>query len=144
MHHLTLTIPLSNRLNKIRRKAGTRKSPEHWSFNLCSGLFSVRQLPIFAFTLSSAFNGLTSVFEMGTGVSHWLSPPYLSMDLSKTNISSKVTTTVLTFLSNLRLSFRPISTGQLHPSRNFHLQPISLSSLRAYIPQILSWARLRA
>lgn len=30
----------------------------------------VQQLPIFAFTLSSAFNGLTSVFEMRTGVSH--------------------------------------------------------------------------
>lgn len=30
----------------------------------------VQQLPIFAFTLSSAFNGLTSVFEMRTGISH--------------------------------------------------------------------------
>ena len=63
------------------------------------GFTSVWRLPIFAFTLSSAFNGLTSVFEMGTGVTHWLSSPYrfvlrlnhLIMDLSKTNTSFDIT-----------------------------------------------------
>ena len=37
------------------------------------------------------------------------------------------------FRHNLRLSFRPISTGQLHASLHFHLQPISLSSSRGLI-----------
>ncbi len=40
----------------------------------------VWQRPIFALTLFSAFNGLTSVFEMGTGVTHWLSSPYFSLN----------------------------------------------------------------
>ncbi len=128
-----------------------------------SGFIFVWRLPIFAFTLSSAFNGLTSVFEMGTCVTHWLSSPYRSvlrlnhliMDLSKTNTSFDITLVsnsydFTSFMKSrdclwlsfplhdsycqsfrsvsryLRLSFRPISTGQLHYSRNFHPQPISL------------------
>ena len=54
-----------------------RKNPKNIGFLLySSGFIFVWRLPIFAFTLSSAFNGLTSVFEMGTGVTHWLSSPY--------------------------------------------------------------------
>ena len=77
-----------------------RKNPKNIGFLLYpSGFIFVWRLPIFAFTLSSAFNGLTSVFEMGTGVTHWLSSPYWSvlrlnhliMDLSKTNTSFNLT-----------------------------------------------------
>ena len=141
-----------------------RKNPKNIGFLLYpSGFIFVWRLPIFAFTLSSAFNGLTSVFEMGTCVTHWLSSPYrfvlrlnhLIMDLSKTNTSFDITSVsnsydFTSFMKSrdclwlsfplhdsycqsfrsvsryLRLSFRPISTGQLHYSRNFHPQPISL------------------
>ena len=109
--------------------------------SLTSG-FSVQQLPIFAFRLSSALSSLTAVFGMlQVYPARYRHCTILQMDLSKTNISlptllqaySYSTSLTLLSLSNLRLSFRPISTGQLHPSRNFHLQPISLSSLRGLI-----------
>ena len=58
-----------------------QKNPKDIGFLLYpSGFIFVWRLPIFAFTLSSAFNGLTSVFEMGTGVTHWLSSPYSSLN----------------------------------------------------------------
>ncbi len=55
------------------------KPEEYWISPLFFGFHFVWRLPIFAFTLSSAFNGLTSVFEMGTGVTHWLASPYRSV-----------------------------------------------------------------
>ena len=75
-----------------------KKALEDMISHTLQGFTSVWRLPIFAFTLSSAFNGLTSVFEMGTGVTHWLSSPYWSvlrlnhliMDLSKTNTSFNI------------------------------------------------------
>ena len=97
-------------LNEIIRKNGvvhsvlftlprTEKPEEYRISPLFFGFYFVWRLPIFTFTLSSAFNGLTSVFEMGTGVTHWLSSPYRSvlrlnhliMDLSKTNTSFDIT-----------------------------------------------------
>ena len=103
--------------------------------------FSVQQLPIFALWLSSALSSLTAVFGMlQVYPARYRHCTILQMDLSKTNISlptlfrlTVIQLRLRCFLSNLRLSFRPISTGQLHPSRNFHLQPISLSSLRGLI-----------
>ena len=59
----------------------TKKKPEGYRISpLSFGFHFVWRLPVFAFTLSSAFNGLTSVFEMGTGVTHWLSSPYCALN----------------------------------------------------------------
>ena len=70
--------------------------------------------PFVSKLVPSALKSLTSVFEMGTGVSSFLLPPYILL-LSKPSIYSK-----RYFQSN----FRVISIGQLNTLLHLHLRPI--------------------
>ena len=99
--------------------------------------FFVQRLPIFAFTIVGA-RWLNFWVRNGIRCDPSAIATVLlncSIDLSKTKTSIYITVTVTFFLilSNLRWSFRPISTGQLHESLHFHSQPITLSSLRGLI-----------
>ena len=71
--------------------------------------------------LLSALRSLTSVFEMGTGVSFLPSSPHFISE--KTFVLSKLNlypTPSIYQLYNSWLSPRPISTSPLHASRHFH------------------------
>ena len=76
--------------------------------------------------VSSALESLTSVFEMGTGVSSPLLSPDSSIqfipEISEQRTSSKLKFLLKTFWS----SFRPISIGQLNALLHLHLRPINV------------------
>ena len=76
-----------------------------------------------AVQVPSALRSLTSVFGMGTGVT--FSPSSLDMLRSSYGLCSLKTGCECCVSRQLRISPRPISTGQLNASRHVHLQPIN-------------------
>ncbi len=83
-------------------------------------------------SLQSALRSLTSVFEMGTGVTFLPSSPHIfnweNVVLSKLNLQNRGEPNPLKFFFVFKnwLSPRPISIGPLHTSLYFHSQPIYL------------------
>ena len=79
--------------------------------------------------LQSALRSLTSVFDMGTGVSFSLSPPHYYLvewsDSFKTGFKVKVNITLNSIFS-FWLSPRSISISPLRTSLHFHFWPIYL------------------
>ena len=70
--------------------------------------------------VSSALRSLTTVFEMGTGVTSSLLSPDFQVVPWKLNKSIK------SVFKNHWSSFRPISIGQLNVSPHLHLRPINV------------------
>ena len=74
--------------------------------------------------VSSALKSLTSVSEMGTGVSSPLLPPD-SLYLIESKIPNNCIFQTEVF-ENLWSSYRPISIGQLNALLHLHLRPINV------------------
>jgi hypothetical protein len=73
----------------------------------------------------SALQGLTSVFEMGTGVAPVLYSPKIRLHMVNYEIIISIEIGNLTRKINDQAA-RPISTGKLNSLLNLHIQPINL------------------
>ena len=75
--------------------------------------------------VSSALRSLTTVFEMGTGVTSSLLSPDFHFEVTF-YVPSKLNSIKPHIFLNHWSSFRPISIGQLNVSLRLHLRPINV------------------
>ena len=114
---------------RLRHIEAQRKTdPNNWVCFLKTGNVLLSQAA--SHQVSSALRSLTSVFEMGTGVTSSLLSPHIfwvcSIAPSKLNNICLKLPSSFALPWNLWSSFRPISIGQLNVSPHLHLRPINV------------------